>query len=279
MIEPIRYRPPDTPPPGILFAEDFDLPNVAAAPADAPPPEPPPPVFSEEDLAASRAEGFAAGRAAAEAAAEARRAEATLRLLETIAAEIGGARAEARCVAESGLDALGRTACAALAALFPAACAHLDAGEVAAFVRDVLASFATPPDLRLSVAPDRIEEVRAALAGLDPSALDRVTLLAQPGLDPSDARVAWTEPADSPGGHPSHGHAARRGRQVREAVTAALARFGLLPEAMPPEPRPRRAEPPFLPPPFLQPRFAASQPEPAPTPNEMTREPMAHLDD
>ena len=95
--------------PVILFAEDFDAPPGITV-FDDPPggAEPVAPAFTEEELAAARADAYSEGHSNGLAKAAADRAEVTRQMLGVIVERLDGARAEATRVAEESADALAR---------------------------------------------------------------------------------------------------------------------------------------------------------------------------
>jgi flagellar assembly protein FliH len=214
---------PPQPRPDILFAEDFDAPpgvTVLDDAADAPEEEP---TFTEETLAAARADAYAEGHRNGLAKAAADRAEVTLQMLGAIAERLQGGRAEAARVAEESAEALARLLLGTLAGMMPALCARHGAGEVAALARAVLPALAREPRVTIRVSPHVAEAVERELQHLDPDLRERVALLPTDAVPPGDARIAWSD-----------GATGRDAAALWRDVAKALAPLDLLPADLAP---------------------------------------------
>ena len=214
---------PPQPHPDILFAEDFDAaPGVTVLDdeADAAAEEP---TFTEETLAAARADAYAEGHRNGLAKAAADRAEVTLQMLGVIAERLAGGRAEAARVAEESAEALARLLLGTLAGMMPALCARHGAGEVAALARAVLPALAREPRVTIRVSPHVAEAVERELQHLDPDLRERVALLPPAAVPPGDARIAWSD-----------GATGRDAAALWRAVAEALAPLDLLPPDLAP---------------------------------------------
>jgi flagellar assembly protein FliH len=214
---------PPQPHPDILFAEDFDAPpgvTVLDDEADAAAEEP---TFTEETLAAARADAYAEGHRNGLAKAAADRAEVTLQMLGAIAERLEGGRAEAARVAEESAEALARLLLGTLASMMPALCARHGATEVAALARAVLPALAREPRVTIRVSPHVAEAVEHELQHLDPDLRERVALVPTDAVPPGDARIAWTD-----------GAAQRDAAALWRDVADALAPLDLLPPDLAP---------------------------------------------
>ncbi len=206
---------------GILYAEDFDDPELPPA-DDLPPPVPepapaaPPPSFTLADLEAAqriaRTEAVQAARAEWERSALHDR----TRSLAAVASAVAGAQEEARTLANAVADGTARTVLSVLAGLLPDLCAQHGGAEVRALLRHLLPTLAQQPRIAVRVAPAVLDGVREDLALLDEDLAAAVQLAAAP-LAPGDARVAWAD-----------GSLHRDQAAIRQAVTSALAELGLL---------------------------------------------------
>lgn len=257
----VLYRPTAAPIRGILFAEDFDLPEVSGSTTDALEivdlePEHIDPQFNSADLEAARIEAFAAGQAAALTSAETLRKESINATLAAIAQRLSEDRETAANLAESTLNSLGHSIFACLITLLPATCARHDANEIGSLIQQSFVGMVAESMLRVSVAPDAIEDIRTALAGIEGGLLSCVNLVPQPGLDSGDARITWSDPRGTSASPEGGVH--RNAHKTREAMIGILVKLGLLDAqfAKPPAARPNGNS--FVPPPFLQPRFGAA---------------------
>ncbi len=197
---------------GILYAEDFDDPELPALPE----PAPAPPSFTLEDLEAAqeiaRADAVQAARAEWKASALHDR----TRSLAAIAAAVADAQQEARALAETVADGAARTILSMVAGLLPDLCTRHGGAEVRALLRHLLPTLAQQPRINVRVSQAVLDGVRKDLALLDEDLVAAITLTAAP-LAPGDARVTWTD-----------GSLVRDQSAIRLAVTAALTELGLL---------------------------------------------------
>ncbi|MBN8926939.1 MAG: hypothetical protein BGO51_24920 [Rhodospirillales bacterium 69-11] len=250
-----------------LFAEDFDLPPARRAEAPttsgvsaseppypftppqarhpldppeagqpfdpterlhAPEPVEPPQLFTADDLAAARADGFAAGEDAGRRAAEADAAAAAQAALAAIARHLADAAAAAHAVADAAAEGVAQTVLAGLAAAFPRFSARFGPAEVESLVQRILPAVRTEPRVAIQLAPAALDGVQAVLADLDPECRERIRLTADERIAPGDVRIAWET-----------GEATRDGARLWQEIEAILAPAGLLP-AVPASPAPSR---------------------------------------
>ena len=199
---------------GVLFAEDFDLPEpepTAAAP------EMIAPVVDLAQLAAAKAaafdEGFAMGRAAAlaEDAAGVRQA------VDALAAELGAARDAARLIGEQAAEEIARLLLAALGAVMPVLCASHGEAEATAVARAVLPALTGEPEIAIRTNPHTATALLAEIARIDPDLVARVRMTPTDALAPGDLRIAWRD-----------GLAVRDGAALWREVAAILVPQGLL---------------------------------------------------
>jgi flagellar assembly protein FliH len=205
--------------PVILFAEDFDAPPGVTV-FDDPPDgaEPVAPAFTEEELAAARADAYAEGHSNGLAKAAADRAEVTRQMLGVIVERLDGARAEAARVAEESADALARLLLGTLASVLPALCARHGAAEVVALTHAVLPALVREPRVTIRISPHVMRAVEQELGRLDPELHGRVSLVPTDAVVPGDVRITWQD-----------GAAARDAAALWRDVADALAPLDLLP--------------------------------------------------
>jgi flagellar assembly protein FliH len=205
--------------PVILFAEDFDAPPGITV-FDDPPggAEPVAPAFTEEELAAARADAYSEGHSNGLAKAAADRAEVTRQMLGVIVERLDGARAEATRVAEESADALARLLLGTLASVLPALCARHGAAEVVALTHAVLPALAREPRVTIRISPHVMRAVEQELGRLDPELHGRVSLVPTDAVVPGDVRITWQD-----------GAAARDAAALWRDVVDALAPLDLLP--------------------------------------------------
>ena len=199
---------------GVLFAEDFDLPETEPTAAA---PEMIAPVVDLAQLAAAKAaafdEGFAMGRAAAlaEDAAGVRQA------VDALAAELGAARDAARLIGEQAAEEIARLLLAALGAVMPVLCASHGEAEATAVARAVLPALTGEPEIAIRTNPHTATALLAEIARIDPDLVARVRMTPTDALAPGDLRIAWRD-----------GLAVRGGAALWREVAAILVPQGLL---------------------------------------------------
>lgn len=196
--------------PGAPAPEQENAPDDAAA---APEPEPEAPSFSEDDLAAARAEGVEEGRAQALEEARLSREASNGETLARLEAALGDIDARARAARADSEAQLLRFAETAFKRLMPAyAEAHGEA-EILAVLREVAALILGEAALTVRLRPDRLSALEPALheltqkAGYD----GRLTLIGDAALGASDVVVDWGD-----------GQAARRLAEAETALARAL---------------------------------------------------------
>jgi hypothetical protein len=204
-------------PPGILFVEDFDAPEVPAA---APVPEIITPDITVEDLEAARAEGHAAGLAAAREEEAALQAALRTAALAAIGDALGSARADAARVAQTMAEELAATVLALLQAALPATAAAQAGTEITALVAALLPGLKREPTASIHVPPALLGDIAAALQGLWPDHGGRIAVMPDDALAASDVRVTWGD-----------GGARRDTGALWQGIRAALAPYGLPPLA------------------------------------------------
>jgi len=197
---------------GILYAEDFDDPQLPPMPER----EPAAPSFTLDDLEAAqniaRADAVQAARAEWEQSALYDRTQS----LAAIASALANARQEARVLADKVADGATRAILSVVAGLLPDLCARHGGAEVRVLLRRLLPTLTQQPRIAVRVGSAILEGVREDLALLDEDLAATVVLTAAP-LAPGDARVTWTD-----------GSLVRDQAAMRAAITAALTELGLL---------------------------------------------------
>jgi hypothetical protein len=196
---------------GALFAEDFDLPQTAAAPETIEP------VFSASDLTAAREAAWHEGRAVGVQEAATSDAMATKQAIAQITellhaeAQAGVARAEreAASIAQLLLDCL--------AATFPTLAARYGDAEVRAIIRTVLPALIREPEITIRTHPDTVLLIAQEIVGLDPDLKQHVKTVPCDDMAPGDLRIAWR-----------NGSAVRNTTALWQQVAEILAPAGLL---------------------------------------------------
>ena len=201
---------------GILYAEDFDDPQL-------PPPEPAPsspgfmaPSFTADQLDAARQIACAEAVEAARDEWESSALHGRTRSLAAIASLLADAQQEAGALADTVADGVARTILSMLAGLLPDLCARHGGAEVRALLRHLLPTLAQQPRIAVRVNSAVLDGVRGDLALLDEDLAACVVLTAAPLL-PGDARVTWTD-----------GSLVRDQGAICAAVAAVLTELGLL---------------------------------------------------
>lgn len=186
--------PPPPPPPPVEMVEMEPEPEPEPLPEPEPEPEiPPPPTFSEEEMAAARAAGYAdgehAGRSMAERSLEARLAAA----VEMVGHAIPGLLADRQQMMDGLARDSARLAHAIVEKLFPTLAERFGLAEIEAVIADGVSRALDEPRLLVRVSPDNaaaLAERVDALAkhgGYD----GRVSIISEESLGPADVRVEW----------------------------------------------------------------------------------------
>jgi len=179
-----------------LFDTSFDVAEPALATGRrAPPPPPAEPTFSQAELTAARATGFAEGHAAGLVEAgqtiEAQAATALTRFSQGID-EVLAARRSAAASAQARAAEAVRII---VSKLVPALSRRAPLAEVEAMVADCLREAYDEPRVVLRVADSLFEAMQGRLAALTTATgfAGKVVLLADETLGPADARIEWSE--------------------------------------------------------------------------------------
>ena len=203
---------------GILYAEDFDDPDLPPLPEPVPPP---PPSFTLGELDTARQmaclEAVAVARAEWQQSALHDRTQSLVAIAEALAA----AQQQAGILADTVAEGVAQAILSVVAGLLPELCARHGGAEVRALLRHLLPSFAQQPRIAVRVNSAVLNDVRGDLALLDEDLAACVVLTAAPLL-PGDARVCWTD-----------GSLVRDQAALCAKVAAALTELGLLEPAAP----------------------------------------------
>ncbi len=193
---------------GILYAEDFGVPEAGPAAPGPACPEPPPPVDLEEACRVA----VEAARADWAGAAEQRRAEA----LVSLAAGLGALQAAASVQAEAVAEGIARTALGVVRASLPHLCRQHGDAEVTVLVRRLLPLLAGGGGVVVRVHSGLLDALRTDVDRLDEALAGRIELRPA-NLQPGDVQLAWED-----------GTLARDAGAIRAAVADGLAALGLL---------------------------------------------------
>jgi flagellar biosynthesis/type III secretory pathway protein FliH len=196
---------------GKLFAEDFDVPEVAPDPAVIEP------VYSASELTAARdaawRDGHEAGLQDAAASDDAATRQAIAVFAEQFAAECEAATARS----EQSAEAIARLLLDSLAAIFPTLCVRYGDTEVRAIVRTVLPALTQEPAITVRANPRTARALTQEIARLDPDLAEHVQAVDCDAMSPGDVRIAW-----------HNGTATRDSAALWQQVAAVLAPAGLL---------------------------------------------------
>lgn len=194
---------------GVLYAEDFDAPDLPPLPE----PEAIEPAFSLAELEEARAEA----RAAARLDAEESQAAARLQALQAIGAGLDAARDSAREDATAASEAIARTMLGALTACLPSLCARYGAAEVRTLARVVLPALVDEPRITIRLSPHDARMLADEIERLEPELAARISLAPTDAVPRGDLRIAWQD-----------GVAVRDAAAARAAVHDALGALGLI---------------------------------------------------
>jgi flagellar biosynthesis/type III secretory pathway protein FliH len=195
-----------------LFADDFDMPDVA------PEPEVIEPVFSAAEVANEREAAWRQGHASGLQEAAATDAAATRSAIEAVAAQFADARDAAAAFAEQSADAIARLLLESLAAVLPTLCARHGEAEVQAIVRAVLPALTREQVITIRANPCTAPSLVREVGRLDPDLASHVQIAECDAMPRGDVRIAWR-----------NGAAARHAAGLWEQVAAILAPAGMLP--------------------------------------------------
>ncbi len=182
-------------PSGVLYAEDFDLPEERRPPPASKPPQPVilEPTFSLTDLKHATERAIAEGRAQERVAAEQEREARKTDAITLIGALLQDAATENARIAEAGAAALARTVLAAVAAVLPALAASHALGEVSALVRLLLPAMEREPALEIRVNPALLDPLRNELATVAVPGSIRFEWIGVEAMQEGDVAVKWQD--------------------------------------------------------------------------------------
>ena len=199
---------------GVLFAEDFDLPDEEQPVAE---PEVVEPVFDQLQMAAAKTGSFDEGYVAGRAALIAEDVVGLRQAVVMLAAELEAARETARLVGEQAAEEIARLLLSALGAVMPVLrAAHGDA-EVCGVARAVLPALSVEPEITIRTNPHTAPSLLAEIARIDPELTARVRITPTDALARGDVRIAWRD-----------GLAVRDGAALWREVAAILVPQSLL---------------------------------------------------
>jgi flagellar biosynthesis/type III secretory pathway protein FliH len=207
---------------GILFVEDFDIPEETPQPIPAPEetPEIIAPVFSFEDYTAAcnaaREAGTRAGREEALQETAVIQQQLQTAALAGINDALAAGQAERHAASRRMADELAHTLLAMLAAALPATSQALAGSETAALLQAILPPLNREPELHIEVHPSLLETITAALLPFRQTHRGALHLTGRETLAPADVIVRWAE-----------GEATRDTRTLWANIRAALALFAL----------------------------------------------------
>jgi flagellar assembly protein FliH len=174
----------------VLFAEDFDAPEVVPEP-EVIEPEDVEPTFSIADLTEVRATAWREGHAAGMQAAAADSVAAVHETAVAIAAQLAAERDVAAARAEESATAIARLLLDSLNTTFPSLCARYGEAEARAVMRIVLPALTQEPTIIVRCNPRTSQAVAEEVSRLNPELAARVQTIACDEMAPGDVRVTW----------------------------------------------------------------------------------------
>jgi flagellar biosynthesis/type III secretory pathway protein FliH len=196
---------------GKLFAEDFDVPEVA------PDPKVIEPVYSASELAAAHDAAWRDGHDAGLQDAATGDAAATRQAIAAFAEQFATECEAAQARAEQSAEAIAQLLLDSFAAIFPTLCVRYGDAEVRAIVRTVLPALTQEPTITVRANPRTARAVTQEIARLDPDLAVHVQVVDCDAMSPGDVRIAW-----------HNGTATRDAAALWQQVAAVLAPAGLL---------------------------------------------------
>lgn|SRR5579872_6335333 len=211
-MDTLLHAPPRARITGVLFDEDFDIPEAA------PEPEVIEAVFSASEMAGVREAAWRAGHAAGVQEVAASSEAATRQALESIAEQIAAERDAVIVYAEQSAEAIAGLLLGSLAAVFPTLSACYGDAEVRAIVRAVVPALTQEPAVAVRADPRTAAAVANEIERFDPDIASHVQITASDAMPPGDVRIAWR-----------NGTAVRDGAALWRQVAAILVPAALLP--------------------------------------------------
>lgn len=161
-------------------------------------------------------DGFSAGREAAIAESETD----TRLILTAIADEMNRTRQEVVERSELLAEEIGSLLLGALRVCLPDLCTQYGAAEVRAIASEILPCLANEAQVRIQVAPDRLDTVRSVLSEFDDNVARNMSLYPSDKLGPSDIIIRWHS-----------GESVRDASAIWPAIMTILALQGICPTA------------------------------------------------
>jgi hypothetical protein len=202
---------------GVLFAEDFDLVNHAAADAgtnaaaEAAPPAP-----TEADMHAANLRGYQDGFRAALEDVTNRTGLAAEVALRALAEHVQAAQAAAAQAAQGSASAMAERILLAVGELLPELCAEHGPAEAAALAAALLPMLARQPILTVRANPRTLAALQRVIAAQQGDA--RISQTANDAMEDGDLAIAWQD-----------GLACRDTAALRGQAAAALRTIGIGP--------------------------------------------------
>lgn len=174
----------------VLFAEDFDVPEVVPELEVIEPGEVEP-RFSIAELTEVRGTAWREGHAAGVQAAAADSVAAVHETAVAIATQLAAEREAAAARAEESATAIARLLLDSLNTTFPSLCARYGEPEVQSVIRIVLPALTQEPTIIVRCNPRTSHAVAEEVARLDPDLSAHVQMIACEEMAPGDVRVTW----------------------------------------------------------------------------------------
>jgi flagellar assembly protein FliH len=174
----------------VLFAEDFDVPEVVPEP-EVIEPEVVEPTFSIAELTEVRGTAWREGHDAGIQAAAADSVAAVHETAVAIASQLAAERELAAARAEESATAIARLLLDSLNTAFPSLCARYGEAEVRSVMRIVLPALTQEPTIVVRAHPLTSHAVAEEVSRLNPELSARVQTIASEEMAPGDVRVTW----------------------------------------------------------------------------------------
>ena len=142
-------------------------------------------------MSLAKQEGFDAGYAAGLADAAASRASAEVMALRAVAACMGAGQAEAAQVSDQAAAAMAIAVMHAMRAVVPDLMQRSGLSEASAMLAHLLPGLSREPEVRVTVAPELADGLRASLNWLAPGIRERVHVAGSGQTGKADVSVQW----------------------------------------------------------------------------------------
>lgn len=176
---------------GVLYIEDFDDPPGTSLATLQSAQGILVPSFSAEDLEAARQQAYAEGTRDGQQSAMRERAHATRLLLENLNKSLAGAQEALVIQADLVAEELAKTLLTSLCGSLPEMCRSHAEPETRGLIKRIMPGLSREAHLEIRVHPDLVEVVRNELASLRQEMPEKLTVIADTTMEPTDIRANW----------------------------------------------------------------------------------------